>query len=647
MKLRKIIALLLAVAITVTAMGMTVFASQIDGTLSAETKFFREVDGAWVEADTVANGEKVKVRLYLDTSFYTNTGDLIFFYNNDFFEDSYEKDKVILLPSNDYYKNLGGINGLETCFFSSDSKAMENFINKGYFDREYIDNHTCVTTVYYLAPDKTNIRLNGEEWFVEFELTAKADIGASEGAIDILPSTIQSPANKGGRFNVSFGEEGGYNEDVVSMAFVNIEFSYEAGSVKNYTEYKYDLGGGTVDGESEYIEKVLIGNESAPDSVVPDKEGHTFLGWTDNGDNSYTADWSVNSYTLTFNTNGGSPVESQILDYGEEITLPSTTKTGYKFSYWTMGVSNFFKAGQKFTMPAKNITLTANWLINSHILTYSVGGEKFTHSVAVGSALPEVDMTGMENIEILYWLDENGNRTELPETMPEKNISFTAVIKYNFEGADGITATFDEGAFSNGNGVEFIGSSKSFVPAQGGTDFGGANHKQIASFGIGFNKNGSTVTPDGKVEISIPLGESYADRSGIVIALKKADGSYEKVNATVTDGKLVFKTDKFGTFDVFVPSGMRVKTQPAKASYYYKESFNISGLELEFINENGETETVTDTSAMTVTGFNPKKVGAQKLTVEYDGMSTSFTVNVSYAWWQMIIRILLLGFLWY
>ena len=62
---------------------------------------------------------------------------------------------------------------------------------------------------------------------------------------------------------------------------------------------------------------------------------------------------------------------------------------------------------------------------------------------------------------------------------------------------------------------------------------------------------------------------------------------------------------------------------------------------------NGEMIVVTDTSKMNVTGYNPKNIGVQAITVECDGASVQFNVKVSYAWWQMIIRILLLGFLWY
>ena len=77
------------------------------------------------------------------------------------------------------------------------------------------------------------------------------------------------------------------------------------------------------------------------------------------------------------------------------------------------------------------------------------------------------------------------------------------------------------------------------------------------------------------------------------------------------------------------------------------DSLNLSGLALNMTYADGTTETVTDTSKMNVTGFDNSKTGTQTVTVEYEGVTASFDVTVSYAWWQWIIRILLLGFLWY
>ena len=87
---------------------------------------------------------------------------------------------------------------------------------------------------------------------------------------------------------------------------------------------------------------------------------------------------------------------------------------------------------------------------------------------------------------------------------------------------------------------------------------------------------------------------------------------------------------------------------PSKTSYTYKSgNLDLSGLVLSVTCTDGTTETVTDTSKMKITGFDSTKIGSQTVTVEYEGRTNNFEVTVSYAWWQMIIRILLLGFLWY
>ena len=86
----------------------------------------------------------------------------------------------------------------------------------------------------------------------------------------------------------------------------------------------------------------------------------------------------------------------------------------------------------------------------------------------------------------------------------------------------------------------------------------------------------------------------------------------------------------------------------AKTSYIYRmDNLDLSGLVLTVTYSDGTTETVTDTSKMKVTGFDNSKTGEQTVTVEYEGATAKFDVTVSYAWWQWIIRILLLGFLWY
>ncbi len=129
------------------------------------------------------------------------------------------------------------------------------------------------------------------------------------------------------------------------------------------------------------------------------------------------------------------------------------------------------------------------------------------------------------------------------------------------------------------------------------------------------------------------------------------------------DGYLIFDVTHFSYFAVCVAnnepdvpdipaektvSSISIASLPAKTSYIYRmDSLDLLGLALTVTYSDGTTETITDTSKMKVTGFDNSKAGTQTVTVEYEGVSASFDVTVSYVWWQWIIRILLLGFLWY
>ena len=63
------------------------------------------------------------------------------------------------------------------------------------------------------------------------------------------------------------------------------------------------------------------------------------------------------SYTLTFDTNGGSTIAPITQDYGTAITAPADpTKTGYTFAGWTPTIPA--------TMPAENMTIKAQWRYN-------------------------------------------------------------------------------------------------------------------------------------------------------------------------------------------------------------------------------------------------------------------------------------------
>lgn len=92
-------------------------------------------------------------------------------------------------------------------------------------------------------------------------------------------------------------------------------------------------------------------------------------------------------------------------------------------------------------------------------------------------------------------------------------------------------------------------------------------------------------------------------------------------------------------------TGMQIQKFPDKLDYNYRDTVSTAGMELLVSYSDGTTQTVT--SGFDVSPTQLKKTGPQTVEVSYEGFTDDFTVNVSYTWWQMIIMILLLGFLWY
>ncbi len=88
-----------------------------------------------------------------------------------------------------------------------------------------------------------------------------------------------------------------------------------------------------------------------------------------------------------------------------------------------------------------------------------------------------------------------------------------------------------------------------------------------------------------------------------------------------------------------------VEKLPAKTNYIYKEAIDASGLELEVVYSDGSREIVKN--GYKISPATCTERGTQTVTVEYEGMTAEFNISVSFAWWQWIIWILALGFLWY
>ena len=149
---------------------------------------------------------------------------------------------------------------------------------------------------------------------------------------------------------------------------------------KNTFTVKFNTNGGSV------INDVTVeGNQTVSKPADPTKEGYTFDGWyTDilciaemdfsrpitSNINLY-AKWIVSepktTYVVTFNTNGGSPIESVNVEEGSKVNKPADpTKNGFTFSGWFTNTG--LTEGMDFDAPiTSNVDLYAKWTKNVEI----------------------------------------------------------------------------------------------------------------------------------------------------------------------------------------------------------------------------------------------------------------------------------------
>ena len=159
---------------------------------------------------------------------------------------------------------------------------------------------------------------------------------------------------------------------------------------------------------------------TVPDN--PTRKGYTFKGWDKEIPEAMPAEnitvkaqWEINQYTITFDTNGGSEIAPITQDYGTEITAPDKpTRKGYTFKGWDKEIPE--------TMPAENITVKAQWEINQYTITFDTNGGSEIAPITqdYGTEITAPDNPTRKGYTFKGW------DKEIPETMPAENITITA-----------------------------------------------------------------------------------------------------------------------------------------------------------------------------------------------------------------------------
>ena len=164
---------------------------------------------------------------------------------------------------------------------------------------------------------------------------------------------------------------------------------------------------------------------TAPDN--PTRKGYTFKGWdkeipkTMPAENiTVKAQWEINQYTITFDTNGGSEIAPITQDYGTEIAAPANpTRKGYTFKGWDKEIPE--------AMPSENITVKAQWEINQYTIAFDTNGgsEIVPITQDYGTEITAPDNPTRKGYTFKGW------DKEIPEAMPAENITVKAQWEIN------------------------------------------------------------------------------------------------------------------------------------------------------------------------------------------------------------------------
>ncbi len=184
----------------------------------------------------------------------------------------------------------------------------------------------------------------------------------------------------------------------------------------------YNGNGGTTPSETAYTTE---SNILLPTST---RNGYTFKGWKPSsnvgnwsssstyapntsvkgkyGSVTLVAQWTINSYTITFNTNGGLSVSAISYQITSSTLLPSTTRNGYTFKGWkpSSNVGNWSSSSTYASNTSVNgkygsVVLVAQWEPIQYTITFNYNGgsgsiTSLNYNITSTSSLPVPIYTG-------------------------------------------------------------------------------------------------------------------------------------------------------------------------------------------------------------------------------------------------------------
>ena len=268
----------------------------------------------------------------------------------------------------------------------------------------------------YIDTENTPLSFNitVEKPVIKHNVTITTDDHGSASAsptVGAKGATIQLTAvpNEGYRFNTWQVTSGDITITNNAFRMPDSDVSINAIFEANTYNVTLNADGGTIAEEKNITNYTYGVGATLPTKDDMTREGYTFDGWYDNNDFSgssvttisptdtgaktFYAKWTINSYSVTFNSNDGSDIDSQTVDYGDTVAEPTApTKNGYTFAGWYSD-EGLVSAYDFSTTVTSDITLYAKWTKNSSGGSYTPPTYKPTINQSDEGGTVSVDKT--------------------------------------------------------------------------------------------------------------------------------------------------------------------------------------------------------------------------------------------------------------
>lgn len=279
---------------------------------------------------------------------------------------------------------------------SSNTKYVNDQIyntNALYINTNVAGTYTADQNVLLVNDDYQHIRVNEYTYYIDrkkYTLTQNinSDTETTKTSTIYYEGTqnIPTPTKTGYKFDGWKVSGNGSKMDGNTFTMGDADATITAKYTPIDYTISYDLQGGSISNQPTSY-NINTDTFSIPQPI---KKGYTFIGWTGSngntpqtsvtikkgstGNKSYKANWQVNTYSITYNLDGGS-ISGQPTSYTVEsptLNIPRPTKTGYTFLGWTGSNGNKNQLDVSITHGSiGNKAYTAHWTANKYILTFN------------------------------------------------------------------------------------------------------------------------------------------------------------------------------------------------------------------------------------------------------------------------------------